>query len=566
MSKIFFKIFKIFFIFVSIIVIMGVVLTTIKNYMIPEVEYTNLKSRFYVKERYYFTGKVMPKSVNVIEIKATKDMVISDINVKAGQILGNEKRMLFTLNTDNYLLESNNVLEEYNDEAAEINDQISATLKEISKKVGREIKNINELNPYDGIIILAPSDGKITGLSIEQDKKLNSDFIANITDDSGLVIPFNMTTYEYSIMSVGQEVLVTYSGYEGYYKGKVVSINPNAIPGKDKISYIYTGVIEAENPGLISPGVNVGISTSNDGQPGVLLSSAAVIESYLKQDSINSPLFFNNKDIYATEVNVSEGELVKKGQQIARLGGEDVVEELNLYIKNVKDKFEKLSKVQKNIHNLYSDIIKSNIDNNIRIDENGICSISEKIYIEYVTDKSTLRKDDVILRYRPYGPENLIIKTNIDEQTYIKANMPGNSIRYGGKSYSFKAIKVDDKRFEDYYEVSFPINEGDEYDLNDEVRFEITLESFYGNAAPKTAIVPIGDIKVGAKCYVYIIAAEDTMFGDIEVIQQKTAFIQQVGEQVVQLRFIEDIDTSGQVYLVNYINTILKDGMRVKRK
>lgn len=572
MGKLFIKIFKIFFIFLCFIVALGLILATIRSYMITKVETTLVKESFFIKEGFYFNGKVTTKDQNYVEIRAEKSMVISDINVKNGQILDNKGDKLFTINTDNYFTDNHEVLEEYNNQINDVNYEINTLLSDLSKKVGREIKNINDFNPNDGIIISAPATGKITGLNIKKDKKVQTDLISNLIDDSVLIIPFSMTVNEYNFMSVGQDILVTYTGYEGYYKAKVTSINPNAVPGKDNTSYIHNGVIEAENPGLISPGVNVGIYTKVNEQPSLTLSYGAVVESYKEQLKIITPIYSTqNKDAYPTEVNVVEGELVQKGQQIARLSGEAVTEELKTSIKNIKDKINSISKIQKNIQGLYGDIISSNVDNGLRIDESGNCYIYGDAHIEYVTDKAIVGKNEVILKYRICDKEKLAIKATIDKEMYNKMSSSTNTkITYVDKNSSsvINVNKLDEKKFEDHYEILYELkNEGVyHYVYNDNVTLNASTERYLSNVVPKTAIIPLGELKSGESCYVYVIDKEETMFEDIDVVRRKMASIGYVGNQVVQIRFYEDMSSFDRISVVNNTNTVLKDGMRVKIK
>lgn len=567
MGKLFIKIFKIFFIFLCFIVALGLILATIKSYMITKVETTLVKESFFIKEGFYFGGKVTTKNQNYVEIRAGRDMTISDINVKNGQILDGGDAKLFTINTDNYFSVNHEVLEEYNDNINDINYEINTMLSDLSKKVGREIKNINELNPNDGIIISAPATGKITGLNIEKNKQVQTELISNLIDDSVLIIPFTMTVNEYNSISVGQDILVTYTGYEGYYKAKVTSINPNSVPGKDKTSYIHTGVIEAQNPGLISPGVNVGIYTKVNEQPSLTLSYGAVVESYKEQTKITTPI----KDICPIEVNVAEGELVQKGQQIARLGGEAVTEELKVSIKNIKDKIDLISKNQKKIQGLYGDIISSNVDNGIRIDDIGSCYIAENVYIEYVTDKAIVGKNEVILKYRLCDEKKLAIKATIDKDMYNKMSSSTNTkITYVDKNSSsvINVNKLDEKKFDDHYEILYELkNEGVyHYVYNDNITLNASTERYLSNVVPKTAIIPLGELKSGESCYVYVIDKEETMFEDIDIVRRKMASIGYVGNQVVQIRFYEDMSSFDRISVVNNINTVLKDGMRVKIK
>lgn len=577
--KVFIRFFKIFFSFICTIVVIGFIMITIQNYTVKEVELVALKNNHYVKESYYFKGTVTTRDQDIVEIKAARDMTISDINIKTGQILdlNSENKTLFTLSTDDdYSSNNSEMLGEYTDKINEIREAMDTELSNISKMLGRQVNSINDLSPDEEIKIYAPSNGKITGLNIGRDNKINGEIIANIIDDSILNIPFTMTANEYPNISVGQEILVTYTGYEGYYEGKVININPNAIPGKDKISYIYKGVIEAKNPGLISPGVEAGIHLSNNGQAGSTLSNSAVVESYANQGQIKAPMYsIGDKEVYAVKLDVTEGQLVKKGQQIAILGGPAIEERLKSDIKSLKSKSDSISKLQKEIQNLYGDMIKSNRDNNFKIGEDGVCSTTEKIYVDYVAGGSAVRKNDVILRYRLCDEENLVIKATVDEANYARMSGGGrmgtqSMITYKDKEGAsvIQARVLDEKKFDKYYELIYKLeNKGYyRYGINESVNFEINVETTLYNVAPKTAIIPVGEIDYGTTCYVYVVEPEETMFGTVDVIRQKSAVIHYSGHQVASIWFMENLAEPDKVRVVNNINTVLRDGMRVKAK
>ncbi len=571
MMKIFDRVSKIFFAFICFIVILGMIFLSIRNYTTPVVSYASLVPVDKIKSTYYFNGTVLPKETNVVEIKAAQDMDISKINIKNDQIIPDNEN-LFTIDINTATLDKISTQDDYNDKLYSANVELNSLLKNLGKKLNKEIKNINDINPDDGITILAPSNGKVKNLSIEKGKKIISGTISNIIDDSMLKISFKMTANEYPSMSVGQNVLVSFSGYEGYYKAKITSINPNAEPDKDKISFIYNGVIEVKNPGLIYPGINAGISIENNGQPVSTLSNAGVVESYAEQLPVTTEMYSNyNRDAYATEVYVVENESVKEGQKIAKISGNDVINELKNDIKNINDKMKLITEIYRDMNTLYGDVIYSNMDHKFTIDVNGNCTVPEKVYIDYVTDKSAVRKDDVILRYRTYNTSNLGIKANVDIKTYGMLKGVGDKLYYG-KNYSeltSKAVLEFTKEFSKYYELFYVYQESDigKLLLNDSVTFKFEAEDKYTNVIPKTAIIPIGRIAVGASCYVYVINTEDSILGKIDVLDERKATITAVGDDKVSLEFEENyFGGNREVYVVNYINSTLKDGMRVKTR
>ena len=569
--KIFDKVSKVFFAFICFIVILGMIFLSIRNYTTPIVAYTSLMSDSKIKSTYYFTGKVLPMESNIVEIKASQDMEISNINIENDQIVpANEN--LFNIDVNNASLDKINEQNSYSDKLYNANTELNSLLRNLSKKLNKKIDNINDIDPNDGIIILAPSSGKIKNLSIIKGEKVINHTVSNIIDDSKLKISFKMTPDEYPSMYAGQNVLVTFSGYEGYYEAKIININPNAEPDKDKISFIYNGVIEANNPGLIYPGVNVGISIENNGEPASTLRNAGMVDSYMEQLPVTTEIFSNsNRDVYATEVYVVENEYVNEGQIIAKISGDDVIDEIKSDIKSIKDKMKLISEIQIDMNSLYGDVIYSNKGNNFTIDSNGVCLVQEKIYIDYITNKSNISRDEVILRYRAYSNDNLEIKASVDKKTYDKLTKVGDKLYYGAKydDLTSKAVLNNKKEFSNHYELFYAYQESDNgrLNLNDNVTFKFEFDDKYTNVLPKTAILPIGKMDVGASCYVYIINTEESILGKIDVLEERLASIVALGDEKISIQFKENyFNVNKDVYVVNYIDSTLKDGMRVKTR
>ncbi len=571
MMRIFDKISKIFFAFICFIVILGMIFLSVRNYTTPIVSCTLVVPSDKLKSTYYFTGTVVPENSKAVEVKAAQDMDISNINIKADQIVPKDEN-LFTLDYSSSTSDKTDAQDAFNDKLYNTNIELNRMIKSLEKKVNKEIDNIDSVNPYDGITVYATADGKVKNLSIEEGKKVNNNIISNIIDDSMLKISFKMTANEYTNINVGQKVIVTFAGYEGYYEAEVTSINPNAVPDKDKVSFIYNGVIEAKNPGLISTGVNVGVSTQSDGQPVATLTNAGIVESYSEQLPVTTEVYSNSDmEVYATKVYVIEGETVKKGQKIAVLGGEDLVNHLNENIKNIKDKMKLITNIKKDIGDLYGDVITLNSDNKLIMDSYGNCIVSDRIYVDYITEKTTLRKGDIILKYHTYNNDAMSIKAVVDAKTYKNLKQIGDKIYYGANKgkMDVKAALDGVKEFSKSYELSYKYQEADvgRLNLSDNVIFSFIAEEKGTNVIPKTAIVPIGKIEVGSSGFVYIVNTEDSILGNIDVLEEKKVTITAVGDETVSIEFDKNFFTGYRdIFIVNHIDSTLKDGMRVKTR
>ena len=194
--------------------------------------------------------------------------------------------------------------------------------------------------------------------------------------------------------------------------------------------------------------------------------------------------------------------------------------------------------------------------------------ISEKIYVDYITDKVSLRAGDVIMRYRAYDNSTLQITAMVDVKTF--KDMP-TTINYGtdymDMSASTRLIKS--KEFARGIEVSF------EYDqkynpglsINDRVILKFAIGDRFENIIPKSAIVPIGNFTVGSNGYVYLINKEESILGNIDVISEYRVTIKAVGDENVAIEFDKNFYNRGKdIVIVNFIDATLKDGMRVRLK
>lgn len=579
MMRIFDKISKIFFSFICFIVILGMIFFSVRNYTTPIVSQAVVLPSDVVKVKYYLNGVVSSDNQKLIEVKAARDMDIFDINIYKDQIVKAGVR-LFTLDTSKSTSDKREIQEGINDRIYNAELDMNKSIRALEKVANRTITSIDSFNPSEGISIYAPVDGNVKNLSITEGKKLDNEFIANIIDENMLKIAFKMNVNEYPTISVGQKLAVNFVGYEGYYDAEVISINPNSVPHEDNISFVYNGVIHAKNPGLISPGVKVGVSTQKDGQVVSTLTYSGVVESYAEQSTVTMDAsILRSMDIYVTNVYVIEGEMVTKGQKIAVIGGEDLENYFNESIKNIKDKRKSINNLRKDIAELYGDTVTFSSESSFEMDSDGICTIPEKIYVEYITDRVSLREGETILRYSVYDDKLLQIKAMLDPDTYTK--MP--TVVYYGTDYidmNYKAEIISTKEFLRGYEVSFkyekpdvenpnPNNTGNTLNLslNDPVMITFTTSDRYEYVIPKSAIVPVGKMAVNASGYVYIINKEESILGNVNVVSEQLVTIKAVGDDNVSIEFGKNFYSRGRdTVVVNNISSILKDGMRVRLK
>jgi len=140
------------------------------------------------------------------------DYVIEEIFVKPNQMVkkGDSLIRLSSSNLGDKLEEMSNNIQTKQEEIAEKNKDIKSRMETLESLLNRKIGDINQVNPYDGIVFTAPIRGRLTELNVEEGERLSGINIATIVDDSKVKIPFKVNTYEYPNIQVGQKVLIRY--------------------------------------------------------------------------------------------------------------------------------------------------------------------------------------------------------------------------------------------------------------------------------------------------------------------------------------------------------------------
>ncbi len=202
---------------------------------------------------------------------------------------------------------------------------------QLAQLLGVDVREVESVNPYDGIIIVAPIAGRVTELSARQGEELGN-VIANIIDDSEYKMEFKARASEYEDLYVGQRVLLKFRNFEGYYEGYIETLNPNPVPSEPKpgeefgVSYVHWGVIRAENPGLIQPGMTASISiptTQESNLPDKTLVETGRVTSYVNERRIFKNAV-SSEELVVTEVLINERDYVEKDQALVRLAGAEV--------------------------------------------------------------------------------------------------------------------------------------------------------------------------------------------------------------------------------------------------
>ena len=256
----------------------------------------------------------------------------------------------------------NDILTDLTDSIQKKHEEISTKTTDLGKIINRDITNVSQVNPNDGIVISAPIRGRVSNISITEGDMLESGLIATIVDDSFVKIPFKVNQYEFDSLSAGDEVLMQIikkykddkgedrksPAFSGFVKGTIKSLNENAVPNSDYISYVHNGMIEAANPGLIQPGMEAILYLQENGTPLQSLNFTAEVSSFLNEKKV---YYTGSLDttVIATEVMVTENEFIEEGQILVKIAGNDVTDSIQIKIDAINKLHDEIEEMYKKI-------------------------------------------------------------------------------------------------------------------------------------------------------------------------------------------------------------------------
>ncbi|HBD64139.1 MAG TPA: hypothetical protein DC038_06840 [Clostridiales bacterium] len=359
------------------------------------------------------------------------DYVIEEIFVKPNQMVkkGDNLIRLSSSNLGDKLEEMSNNIQTKQEEIAEKNKDIKSRMETLESLLNRKISDINQVNPYDGIVFTAPIRGRLTELNVEEGERLSGINIATIVDDSKVKIPFKVNTYEYPNIQVGQKVIIRYGrelktgeiqiAFDGFYTGTIKKISSNAVPNSDGMTYVHNGTIEADNPGLVQPGMVAFIYTEKDGMAATPFVYNSKVDSFVNEKKVSySRGVGSDANIVATEVYVSSNEFVEEGEIIARIAGKDVAENIKEDADAIKKLYEDISKINKEIEEIYKKIDKvSNLTSKFMVTSPSDGMVSYLMYnvgdvINGVTDGSDRWSIQLI---DMYNTDEMFIYTTVSD-------------------------------------------------------------------------------------------------------------------------------------------------------
>ncbi|MFO8060139.1 MAG: efflux RND transporter periplasmic adaptor subunit [Bacillota bacterium] len=166
-------------------------------------------------------------------------------------------------------------------------------------------------DPNRGISLVAPIDGRVVDLNIEENEQIERNaLVARIVDDSKVRIVAEFTPSQFSHVSNDMEVELRFKDFSDSLTGTVVDANPIQIPRGTH--FVHTVTIETENPGLLRPGQQLDVVI-----PGSV-TVAAVVDSYNDETVV-----WSSAEGTIASVAVREWQQVETGEVLAELGGMD---------------------------------------------------------------------------------------------------------------------------------------------------------------------------------------------------------------------------------------------------
>lgn len=229
-------------------------------------------------------------------------------------------------------------------------DELKSEKRFLSELTGLPEERLHEINPAQGVVLRAPIDGRVSGLSVSEGKEVKQGHIvARIVDDSHFKINAIVYPDEFAHIKLNQELALRFSAFDGIYYGKVTDINPNPVPDGNEESpakgFVYWITVEGKNPGLVTPGLEVylGVPNSTNNSSQVLwFKNPSTVESFVDEERVLSTV-----EAMATQVHVREMQMVKKGDPIVSLSGSDVQQTL-------EERLEKIRRKESELAELYS--------------------------------------------------------------------------------------------------------------------------------------------------------------------------------------------------------------------
>lgn len=246
-----------------------------------------------------------------------------------------------------------------------LTEQIQADRKALADLMGVPPTEVDRVDPAAGITLRAPIDGRVVGLAVTEGAAMKQgQIIAQVVDDSRFRLVAKLTPGEFKQVSLGQGVALRFDQFDGFIDARVTAINPTPIPEStaslepgnstsDQYVFVNWVTVEGKNPGLVRPGMvaKVGL-IADDGSAAsgenktvvsrvTFLRYPARVDGYGREERV-----LNRADAIATRVFVQDMQIVKAGDPLVSLAGQDARDMVQKKLDKLREEETKLRQVQ----------------------------------------------------------------------------------------------------------------------------------------------------------------------------------------------------------------------------
>lgn len=278
--------------------------------------------------------------------------------------------------------------------------------------------------------------------------------------------------------------------------------------------------------------------------------SNQVLQSCSSFEGIVKPKYFievyANDKIYISVPNVKKTQIIKDKELFRFLSDNNFIDK------------SQLSVVSQNLDDI----------NNININEKSQLLIKDKIYIDYITDKTMLNKGDLLLRYCYYD-KNIYIESKVNKLLFKDIVNDEGEIKVNGYS-SVKLKLIDYNEYLSYNEIYLE-NEKQKSNilgLFNTIKLNLIKNIECEYSVRKSALLIYGELSVGSTGKVIAIVEKDTILGKQNVLYEQQCEITAIGKYNVGIKITDydNVFVTGVNNIVSLPTSKLKMCMRVRVK
>ncbi len=262
-------------------------------------------------------------------------------------------------------------------------EKLNTDKRSLADLMGVSVDDLGNVDPSRGITLRAPIGGRVIGLNVEEGKELRrGEIVARVVDDTRFKATVKLVPAEYSQISLGDRIVLRFPDYDGFAEGVVTELNPSPVledtsklpdsiggTGSKATGYqfVYWVTVEGTNPGLVAPGMmaqagrvmGVPASTPLDqiAEKGGIVAFFryyAQIDGYADEEQILS-----GADAIATKVYAHEMQMVKPGDPLVSLAGEDAQKVVSDLLDQVRQEESDLAMLYQQLDGL---VVKASMD------------------------------------------------------------------------------------------------------------------------------------------------------------------------------------------------------------